>query len=187
KESTSVEGKETTVIITEAGGRPHTVASRAKISAANKGKKPWNVGVGHSDETRRKIAEGARNAAKKRREKAAESLGMTLEDYEEMKRRKPAGKRSTDVTEETRRKISTRLKEKWRDPAYRAQRKLCLPNRRGIPHTEETKARISAAVKKKWDDPVYREKITNMVRTDETRAKIGKVIREQWADPSTRE
>ncbi|CAN0045895.1 unnamed protein product [Scytosiphon promiscuus] len=186
-ESASVEGKEATVIITEAGGRPHTVASRAKISAANKGKKPWNVGVGHSEETRRKIAEGARNAAKKRREKAAESLGMTLEDYEEMKRRKPAGKRSPDVTEETRRKISTRLKEKWRDPAYRAQRKMCLPNRRGIPHTAETKARISAAVKKKWDDPIYREKITNMVRTDETRAKIGKVIREQWANPETRE
>lgn len=73
-ESASVEGKEATVIITKAGGRPHTVASRAKISAANKGKKPWNVGVGHSEETRRKIAEGARNAAKKRREKAAESL-----------------------------------------------------------------------------------------------------------------
>lgn len=85
--------------------------------------------------------------------------GMTLEDYEEMKRRKPAGKRSPDVTEETRKKISTRLKEKWRDPAYRASRKLQLPNRRGIPHTEETKARISAAVKKKWDDPAYREKV----------------------------
>ncbi|CAN0374805.1 unnamed protein product, partial [Ectocarpus sp. 13 AM-2016] len=59
---------------TEAGGRPHTVASKAKISAANKGKKPWNVGVGHSEETRRKIAEGARNAARKRRQKTAESL-----------------------------------------------------------------------------------------------------------------
>lgn len=74
KESTSVEGKEATVIITDAGGRPHTVASKAKISAANKGKKPWNVGVGHSEETRRKIAEGARNAAKRRRQKTAESL-----------------------------------------------------------------------------------------------------------------
>lgn len=74
KESTSIEGKEATVIVTEAGGRPHTVASKAKISAANKGKKPWNVGVGHSEETRRKIAEGARNAARKRKQKTAESL-----------------------------------------------------------------------------------------------------------------
>lgn len=74
EESTSIEGKEATVIITEAGGRPHTVASRAKISAANKGKKPWNVGVGHSEETRRKIAEGARNAARRRKIKTAESL-----------------------------------------------------------------------------------------------------------------
>lgn len=79
KKSTSIEGKEATVIITEAGGRPHTVASKAKISAANKGKKPWNVGVGHSEETRRKIAEGARNAAKRRREKTAESLVREME------------------------------------------------------------------------------------------------------------
>ena len=77
KESTSIEGKEATVIITEAGGRPHTVASKAKISAANKGKKPWNVGVGHSEETRRKIAEGARNAARRRKIKTAESLVRT--------------------------------------------------------------------------------------------------------------
>lgn len=74
KESTSIEGKEATVIITEARGRPHTVASRAKISAANKGKKPWNVGVGHSEETRRKIAEGSKNAARRRKLKTAESL-----------------------------------------------------------------------------------------------------------------
>lgn len=74
KESTSIEGKEAKVIITEAGGRPHTVESRARISAANKGKKPWNVGVGHSEETKRKIAEGARNAARRRKIKTAESL-----------------------------------------------------------------------------------------------------------------
>ncbi|CAB1117401.1 unnamed protein product [Ectocarpus sp. CCAP 1310/34] len=187
KESTTVEGKEATVIITEAGGRPHTVASKAKISAANKGKKPWNVGVGHSEETRRKIAEGARNAARKRRQKTAESMGMTLEEYEEMKRRKPAGKRDPAVTEETRKKISARLKAKWQDPSYRERRKQCMPNRKGVPHTEETKARISAAVKNKWNDPVYREKITNMERSEETRAKIGQIIREQWANPVTRE
>lgn len=76
-----------------------------------------------------------------------------------MKKRKPAGKRNPDVTEETRKKISTRLKEKWRDPAYRERRKSCMPNRRGIPHSDETKARISAAVKEKWNDPAYREKV----------------------------
>lgn len=76
-----------------------------------------------------------------------------------MKRRKPSGKRNPDVSEETRRKISARLKEKWRDPEYRASRNLLLPSRKGVPHTAETKARISAAVKKKWDDPEYRHKV----------------------------
>lgn len=70
----SVEGKESTVTITEAGGRPHTATSRARISAANKGKEPWNKGGRHSEETRRKIAEGARNAARKRKEATALSL-----------------------------------------------------------------------------------------------------------------
>lgn len=84
---------------------------------------------------------------------------MTLEEYEEMKKRKPVGKRNPEVTEETRKKISTRLKEKWKDPAYRERRKLCMPNRRGVPHSDETKARISAAVKEKWLDPAYREKV----------------------------
>ena len=70
----SVEGEESTVTITEAGGRPHTATSRARISAANKGKEPWNKGGRHSEETRLKIAEGARNAARKRREATALSL-----------------------------------------------------------------------------------------------------------------
>ena len=44
-------------------GKPHTEESKAKISAANKGKTPWNAVKQHSEETRRKIAEGARRAA----------------------------------------------------------------------------------------------------------------------------
>lgn len=70
----SVEGQQVRVILTEAGGRPHSVESRRKISEANKGKKPWNVGVSHSEETRRKIADGAREAARRRKESVALSL-----------------------------------------------------------------------------------------------------------------
>lgn len=73
-ENQSVEGKNATVIITAAGGRPHTDSSRAKISASNKGKQPWNKGGSHSEETRRKIAEGTRRAALKRKEATAASL-----------------------------------------------------------------------------------------------------------------
>jgi NUMOD3 motif len=43
-------------------GQPHTTESRQKISAANKGKVPWNKGRKHSPETRRKIAEATRRA-----------------------------------------------------------------------------------------------------------------------------
>jgi hypothetical protein len=43
-------------------GHPHTNESKAKISAANKGKTPWNVGRQHSEETKRKIAEKTREA-----------------------------------------------------------------------------------------------------------------------------
>lgn len=49
------------------GGHCHTPESRGKISAANKGKTPWNKGGNHSEETRRKIAEGAREAARRRK------------------------------------------------------------------------------------------------------------------------
>ena len=51
-------------------GRLHTPESRAKISAANKGRLPWNTGRQHSEETRRRIAEGTRLAAKRKQEAA---------------------------------------------------------------------------------------------------------------------
>lgn len=38
-------------------GRPHTAESRAKISAANKGKPSWNTGKKLSEETKQKIKE----------------------------------------------------------------------------------------------------------------------------------
>lgn len=43
-------------------GMPHTSETRRKISAANKGKVPWNKGRKHSEETKRKIAEATRLA-----------------------------------------------------------------------------------------------------------------------------
>jgi hypothetical protein len=50
-------------------GRPHTAESRAKISAANKGKLPWNKGRGHSEETKARIREATTVAMRKRRER----------------------------------------------------------------------------------------------------------------------
>ena len=45
-------------------GRPHTAESRAKISAANKGKTPWNKGLGHSEETKARIRERTKQVRK---------------------------------------------------------------------------------------------------------------------------
>lgn len=56
------------------GGFAHTTLSRSRISVANKGKTPWNKGGSHSESTRKKIADGARMAALRRKMKLAEEL-----------------------------------------------------------------------------------------------------------------
>ena len=60
-------------------GHPHTTESRAKISAANKGKQPWNVGRQHSEETKRKISEKTKAAMLQRKTAKALEMGLTLE------------------------------------------------------------------------------------------------------------
>lgn len=77
-------------------GRPHTPESRAKIAAANKGKVPWNVGKKHSPETRERIRERTRIAMQKRKMKMVEDMGMTLEEYEEVKRAQRAARQMAD-------------------------------------------------------------------------------------------
>jgi NUMOD3 motif len=56
-------------------GHPHSDESKARISAANKGKVPWNVGKKHSEETKMRIAEKTKEAMLKRRVAAALELG----------------------------------------------------------------------------------------------------------------
>lgn len=69
-------------------GHPHSDSSKAKISAANKGKIPWNVGKKHSEETRLRIAEKTKEAMLKRRVQKALDLGFSsLEEHEEQKKK----------------------------------------------------------------------------------------------------
>jgi NUMOD3 motif len=56
-------------------GHPHSEESKARISAANKGKVPWNVGKKHSEETKARIAEKTKEAMLKRRIATALELG----------------------------------------------------------------------------------------------------------------
>ena len=172
-------------------GQPHTEESKAKISAANKGKKPWNAGKKHSEETRRKIAEKTKEAMLKRKIKTAESLGMTLEEYDNRKvverKAKKAAKPKTGLTQEGRKRISESLKKRWQDPEYRA-RLLHNPDGTKInrTHSAETREKISASIKAKWQDEEYRSKICSVSPSEEVRARISKTLKEKWQDPEFR-
>ena len=145
---------------TDAGGFTHTTASRAKISAANKGKIPWNKGKSRSEEVKKRIAEGVRRKNRENFLKKLEDLGLTEEEYEEEKkaarREKDAERRARRTekggykpTEETKQKISKIMKEKFAKGEIK-KRKYAGPFRKGFTHTEETKQKIRDSLKKKW-------------------------------------
>lgn len=68
------------------GGFTHTATSRAKISAANKGKTPWNKGKARSEEVRARIAEGVRRRNREKFLAKLEEEGITEEEYSERKK-----------------------------------------------------------------------------------------------------
>jgi len=170
------------------GGRRHTASSKAKISAANKGKTPWNVGKKHSEETRLRIAEKTREAMIRKKTNKANELGMTLEEYEaakvKAKEEKQIEKRKGGLTIEGRRRISESLKQRWTDPKYRAK---YTENARGNRnHTSDTKARIAEAIRAKWrDDDDYRRRVTRPP-SPEVRARISATLKARWEDPEFR-
>ena len=145
---------------TKAGGYTHTEASRAKISAANKGKTPWNKGKARSEEVKARIAEGVRRKNRERFLKKLEDLGVTEEEYEQQKkeerRKKDAERRARKtanggyrLTEETKKKISIKLKEKHAKGEVK-KREYSGPFRKGFSHSPETKQKIREALTKKW-------------------------------------
>lgn len=73
-------------VLTKVLGHPHSDESKAKISAANKGKTPWNYGRQHSEETRKRIAEKTRESILKRKLEKANELGITIEEMENAKK-----------------------------------------------------------------------------------------------------
>lgn len=184
------------------GGFSHTSSSKAKISAANKGKTPWNKGKGRSEEVKARIAAGVR---KRNREKFLQKLkdqGITEEDYNAEEARKKADKearmkaRKTDKggyrpTAETRAKISKVLKEKWASGQVKKREIDPTKVRRGFTQSEETRAKISASLRKRWaDDEDYRANMMNKtyaVNTDPVvRQKISETLRKKWEDPDFR-
>lgn len=173
-------------------GTPHTEASRAKISAANKGKKPWNVGKQHSEETKRRIAEKTKEAMDKRKLDQAMALGFTVEEFDakkiedrkEKKRIKDATK-VKGLTDDGRRRLSEGLKKRWENPEFR---KAYLESTKGNRnHSDETRARISLAIKQKWMDEEYRAKINRYTPSADVRERISQTLKARWESPEFRD
>ncbi|KAL3909211.1 MAG: hypothetical protein SGILL_008174 [Bacillariaceae sp.] len=185
------------------GGYSHTVASRAKISAANKGKTPWNKGKARSKEDRARIAAGVRAKNRERLVEKLKSMGLTEEEYEqqkkEEKRKREAERRARRTpkgglipTDETRAKISKALKE--RHAKGGVKKRVIDPSkvRRGFKQSEETRRKISETLKKRWrDDDDYRDTMvkscTEANSKAETRKKISETMKRRWQDPDFRE
>lgn len=145
---------------TENGGYSHTTASRAKISAANKGKTPWNKGKQRSEAVKKRIAEGVKRKNREKFMNKLQELGLTEEEYEHQKKEERKEKdaerkaRRTEKggyrpTEETKQKISKILKEKHAKGEIK-KRKYNGPFRKGFTHSKETKEKIGQTLRKKW-------------------------------------
>jgi hypothetical protein len=159
-----------------------------KISQANKGKKSWNEGLQHKAETIEKIRQSVQANYLKKRAAAAASLGMTVEEYrihmenekEKVKaERKAAQKGRKGLTEEGRKRMADKAKQRWKNPEFREKMSLAT---RGIrKHSQETKLKIAEKVKLKWQDDDYRAKIKRAL-TSEQKQKISQSVRKYWHD-----
>lgn len=171
-------------------GHPHTLESRAKISAANKGKIPWNIGKQHSEETKKRIGEKTREAMLKQKLKKATDMGLSLDEYKSLKvtRKKERQKKKvkTGLTIEGRQRMSDSAKKRWQDPDYRQNYTLHLKGCRN--HSEATRVRISEAIKLKWKDSEYRTKLSvrQTFTSEDTRKKISATLKAKWEDPEFR-
>ena len=91
--------EETTPPAKAMSGYTHNDVSRAKISAANKGKVPWNVGKQHSEETKQRIKEKTKESIERKKLAAAQAMGLTVAEMEIKKlEEKRESKRLKDLT-----------------------------------------------------------------------------------------
>jgi len=185
------------------GGYSHTTSSRAKISAANKGKTAWNKGKARSEETKARIAEGVRRRNRERFLAKLAEEGITEEEHDQRKketrRKKDAERRARRTakggytpTEETKQKISKILKEKYASGEVKRKPRDPSKVRRGFRHSEETKQRIRESLRRKWaEDSEYRELMTNKTVASghvdaSVRQRISESLKKKWEDPEFR-
>jgi len=185
------------------GGYAHTSSSKAKISAANRGKVPWNKGTPRSHEVRARIAEGVRRRNRERFLVQLAEENISEEEYLERKkaerRRKDAERRTRRTvnggytpTEETKQKISQVLKEKYATGEVKRAPRDPAKVRRGFRHSEATKSKIRESLKRKWaEDTEYRDLMTNKTIASgavasSVRRRIAETLKKKWEDPEFR-
>jgi hypothetical protein len=184
------------------GGFTHTTSSKAKISAANRGKTPWNKGKDRSPETKAKIAAGVRARNRQRFLEKLKAMGVTEDEYnlqqkqEEDRKRQATLSRRTEKggytpTEETRQKISKILKEKHAKGEVKPRTTDPAKVRRGFTHSDETKRRISESLRRRWaTDESYRQAMTEKAQVINTqvgvRSRISQSLKEKWKDEEFR-
>jgi hypothetical protein len=187
---------------TENGGYTHTTSSRAKISAANRGKTPWNKGKDRPEETKAKIAAGVRARIRQRFLEKLQAMGVTEEEYNEQQEQEKERKRQEMLarrtekggyrpTKETRQKISQILKEKHANGLVKRRSVDPANVRRGFTHTEETRRKISETLRKRWaTDEKYRENMKEKAQKGnsdiETRKRISETLKAKWKDEEFR-
>lgn len=194
-EADSSAGEEETVFRV---GMPHTNETRKKISAANKGKVPWNKGRKHSEETKRKIAEATRRAMSHPETRAR------LKNVATGRKHTPATKRKIASACVRSRAVragplgdGSDLSEGERpivlgSAVYRAKRRTHVPFDWG----SETVITINQRIHNRATEDDFKglgeHRVGDGERTRRpmsaaTRAKLSARIKELWADPEYRE
>lgn len=174
-------------------GMPHTPATRAKISAGNKGKVPWNKGRKHSAETKRKIAEGTRRAmnspetrarlravavgrrhSKETRGRIAAACGRVKAVQEA--RRRAGDKRVVVGNQRGRRRVEFEWAQEREALLERIGRRAKGMDFKAVvrngsasqklrrPMKVETREKLSRRIKELWTDPEYRDRVRSGVQ-----------------------
>lgn len=135
----------------------HNSDIRSRISAANKGKQPWNVGMNHSEETKRKISAGVRERIRVDIERNATALGLSVEEYElrkltdkreRIKLRRSTNRKSQEELNLIRSEI---MRKRWQDPVYREKYTRGKVNK----PSNETRQKIAQKIRELWASGYY--------------------------------
>lgn len=144
----------------------------------------YNSGKLHSEETKKKIAERTKEAMVALKIKKASAIGLSLEAYENLiqqQKQEKKAKEKKGLTEESRRIMSEKARERWRNPEFR--RNYTLANVGIRTQDQSTREKIAATLKEKWKSPDFRKK---PLISQEARMKISETLKARWRDPEFR-